>query len=245
MAACLGASRAAPKRPQTCSRPACNYPEGPWPEPLSKAVVLPVFGTQQESLSGIAVLGVGPRRVLDDAYRTFFDLIASHIGTAISAARAYEAEQKRAEALVEEALRRLQGEEALRQSEERFRGYLETRADRDGDHFTTPKAGLRSTTRCGDLGYERSELLQMTWAELTHPDDLAADVVKFNQVMAGEIDGYSMDKRCIRKDGQVIDAIISVKCVRRVDGSVDYFVGLLQDVTARKRAEERLLRSNE
>ena len=85
----------------------------------------------------------------------------------------------------------------------------------------------------------------MTWAELTHPDDLAADVSNFNRVMAGEIDGYSLDKRWIRKDGKVIYATISVKCLRRADGSVDYFVALLQDITARKRAEEALVQAAE
>ena len=85
--------------------------------------------------------------------------------------------------------------------------------------------------------------MQTTWAALTHPDDLADDVRHFNRVMAGEIDGYSIDKRWIRKDGQIIDATISVKCLRDVDGSVDYFVALLQDVTAHKRAEEALERA--
>ena len=91
---------------------------------------------------------------------------------------------------------------------------------------------------CEILGYDRTELLAKTWAELTYPDDLAADVANFERVMAGECDGYSLNKRWIRKDGQVIDSTISVKCVRRDDGAVDYFVALLQDITARKQAEE-------
>ena len=92
---------------------------------------------------------------------------------------------------------------------------------------------------CRILGYERHELLQMTWAEITHPDDLATDIALFNRVVAGEMDSYSIDKRWIRKDGQIIDSDISVKCVRRADNSVDYFVALLQDVTERKRADEK------
>jgi PAS domain S-box-containing protein len=79
-----------------------RLPGGPWPEPASKAVVLPIFAAEGENLSGLTVLGVSPRRVLDDAYRTFFGLIADHIGAAVSDAKAYEAEQKRAEALAEE-----------------------------------------------------------------------------------------------------------------------------------------------
>src|ERR1700693_769374 len=80
---------------------------------------------------------------------------------------------------------------------------------------------------CAILGYERTELLTRTWAELTYPDDLAADLANFERVMAGECDGYSLNKRWIRKDGQVIDSTISVKCVRRQDGAVDFFVRLL------------------
>ena len=95
------------------------------------------------------------------------------------------------------------------------------------------------------VAYERSELPQLTWAELIYPGDLASDVEKFNLVIAGEIDGYSMDKRWIRKDGKVIDATVSVKCLRLPDGSVDYFVAVLQYVTERKRAEEALRASEE
>jgi PAS domain S-box-containing protein len=93
------------------------------------------------------------------------------------------------------------------------------------------------------LGYERSELLQKTWAEMTYPDDLAADIAQFNRVMAGQIEGYSLEKRWIRKDGRVIDSIMAAKCQRRADGSVEYIVGLVLDTTERKRAEEQLSES--
>lgn len=136
-------------------------------------------------------------------------------------------------------------EEALRRSEERFRSYFELGLI--GMAITSPTKGILEVNDkiCEILGYDRNELVKQTWAELTHPDDLAADVAHFNRVTAGEIDGYSMDKRFIRKDGQVIDSTISVKCVRRPDGSVDHFVALLQDITERKRAEETLRESEE
>ncbi len=74
-------------------------PGGPWPDPADKALVLPI--PAHESLAGLLVVGVGPRRPLDDAYRAFFNLVAGHIGTRIAEARAYEAERRRAEALAE------------------------------------------------------------------------------------------------------------------------------------------------
>ncbi|HEV3444201.1 MAG TPA: PAS domain S-box protein [Gemmataceae bacterium] len=136
-------------------------------------------------------------------------------------------------------------EEALRQSDERFRRYFELGLI--GMAITSPAKGCLEVNEeiCGILGYTRDELLQKTWPEMTHPDDLAADVAEFNRVMSGEIDGYRMDKRWLRKDGRVIDTIIAVKGVRGTNGAVDYLVTLLQDITERKQAEEQLRRSEE
>lgn len=134
-------------------------------------------------------------------------------------------------------------EEALRASEERFRSYFEQGLI--GMAMTSSTKGILEVNDelCRILGYSRSELLQKTWAEMTHPGDLAADVAQFNRIMAGEIDAYTTDKRWIRKDGRTIDTIMTAKCVRRADGSVDYFVGLVLDITERKRAEEALRQS--
>ncbi len=144
------------------------------------------------------------------------------------------------EDLRRQIVERKQAEQARHESEERFRSYFELGLI--GMAITSPTKGLVEVNdeMCRILGYERNELLRMSWTEVTHPDDLAADVANFDHVVAGEIDGYSMDKRFIRKDGRVIAATISGRCVRRADGSVDYFVALLQDITERKQAEEAL-----
>jgi PAS domain S-box-containing protein len=140
---------------------------------------------------------------------------------------------------------RQRAEEALRRSEERFRRYFELGLI--GMAITSPTKGCLEVNdeMCRILGYTRDEQLQKTWAEMTHPDDLAADVAQFDRVMAGECDGYVMDKRFIRKDGRVIHATISVKCLRGEDGSVDSSLALAQDVTERKEAEERMRESQE
>jgi PAS domain S-box-containing protein len=142
--------------------------------------------------------------------------------------------------LAAELIERQRAEEALGASEERFRRYFELGLI--GMAMTSPTKGILEVNDelCVMLGYERSELLKKTWAEMTYQDDLAADVTQLDRVTAGEIDGYTLDKRWIRKDGRVIDTIMSAKCLRRADGSVGYFVGLVQDITERKRSEEAL-----
>jgi PAS domain S-box-containing protein len=111
-----------------------------------------------------------------------------------------------------------------------------------GMSIASPTRGIIEANNelCKIVGYERSELLRMTWADLTHPDDLSASLARFEALLAGESDGYSIDKRLIHKDGHVIDVMVSVKCVRRPDGSVHRFLALLQDVTERTRRENEL-----
>jgi PAS domain S-box-containing protein len=141
-----------------------------------------------------------------------------------------------------ELIERRQAEEKLRSSEERFRNYFNLGLI--GGALTSPDKGILEVNDelCRILGYERGELLKKGWAEMTHPDDLAADVAQFERVLAGEIDGYALDKRWIRKDGALVDSIMAARAVRCADGNVDYLVGLVQDITARKRAEESLQR---
>src|SRR5689334_23607003 len=145
--------------------------------------------------------------------------------------------------LAAEFIERQRASDALNASEDRFRRYFELGLI--GMAITSPAKRFLEVNDelCRILGYEREELLQRSWAELTHPDDLADDVEQFNRLITGEIDGYTLDKRWIRKDCQIINSIVSAKSVRRTNGSVDYIVKLVQDITERKRAEEKSQRN--
>ncbi len=76
-------------------------PGGAWPEPSERALVLPLAKPGQAQLAGFVVVGVSPRRPLNDAYRGFFDLLAVQVAAAVASARAYEEERRRAETLAE------------------------------------------------------------------------------------------------------------------------------------------------
>ncbi|MFA6291679.1 MAG: PAS domain S-box protein [Victivallales bacterium] len=138
---------------------------------------------------------------------------------------------------------RKRAEDALKSSEARFRSYFELPLI--GISITSPSKGWIETNDrlCAMLGYSRQELVKLTWVELTYPEDLAADVKQFDKMMAGEIDSYSMEKRFIRKDGEVIWTSMSVGCIRKPDRAIDYFLAVLEDITERKFLEERLRQS--
>lgn len=127
---------------------------------------------------------------------------------------------------------------ALLETTARLRRFFETPLI--GTCITSPAKGwLEVNDKLVEmLGFSREELRSLTWADLTHPEDLPLDLARFGEVLSGSRDGYSMEKRFVRKDGSVFPAEMSVSCVRKPDGSVDYVVALLRDITARIRAEE-------
>ena len=92
------------------------------------------------------------------------------------------------------------------------------------------------------LGRSSDELLTSDFAALTHPDDLAADLVEFNRLLDGEGESYRLEKRYLRPGGEVVWAQLSVSLVRAPDGAADYFVSQIQDVSEERRLREHLHR---
>jgi diguanylate cyclase (GGDEF)-like protein/PAS domain S-box-containing protein len=88
------------------------------------------------------------------------------------------------------------------------------------------------------IGYSAAELKDMTFQEITHPDDLDADLVQVDELLSGELDTYEMEKRYFTKDGHLIWVLLAVAMVREDDGTPRHFISQIQDISARKRLEE-------
>ena len=93
---------------------------------------------------------------------------------------------------------------------------------------------------CDIFGLKRDELLQRRFQELTYPDDLAPDLSSLGRLLAGEITTYSMEKRYIRNDGQIIWADLSVSLVRDEARRPSYCISVVVDITERKLGQEAL-----
>lgn len=92
---------------------------------------------------------------------------------------------------------------------------------------------------CSIVGYTESELLSKTFQDITHPDDLAADLALVQRMLAREIDTYSLEKRYIRKGGGMVWINLTVALVWTKAGAADYFISVIEDISLRKRAEQR------
>lgn len=96
------------------------------------------------------------------------------------------------------------------------------------------------------LNYSEAELLQMTFAEFTHPDDVDADLEQFGHLLKREIPHYRLEKRYIRRDGRTIWGDLSVSlAVDPLSGEATAAIAVIQDITARKDAEIALEQSNQ
>src|SRR3954452_22993300 len=138
-----------------------------------------------------------------------------------------------------------QTEQALRESEERFRGTFENAAIGIGHRHLDGRFLRVNQKFCTILGYSRDELLQLTGPGITHPDDLAAGVDQAEALLRGELPGFTLEKRYVRRDGSPVWVDLSVSLQRDGAGKPDYFIGIVQDISTRKRLEEEVRRAKE
>ncbi|MEI7554894.1 PAS domain S-box protein [Candidatus Chlorohelix sp.] len=147
--------------------------------------------------------------------------------------------------VIEDITTHKEAEKALRESEERFKiifeqaavGIILIQLDK---HFAAANPRL-----CEMLGYTAEELSKMRTIDYTYPEDLPVERQLGEQMLAGEIPHFTYQKRYVRKDGSLLWANLSVSTTRNPDGKPKLIIGIVEDITALKQAQEELNRQQE
>ncbi|MBM3157354.1 MAG: PAS domain S-box protein, partial [Chloroflexi bacterium] len=136
---------------------------------------------------------------------------------------------------------RRKAEEARRESEARFRTVFEGTGmamaliDKKGIPLGINPAFSRM------FGYSFEEFCSINNLKYLHPDDAMADAGLYMEMLKGKRDHYTIDKRYIRKNGEVLWGRQNLSAVRDVEGKPEYFIAMIEDITERKRMEEEII----
>ncbi|MFZ4584444.1 MAG: sensor domain-containing protein [Acidimicrobiia bacterium] len=187
---------------------------------------------------GLAVGPIETERTRHDGSTVWVEILASPLwgprGTVVGMVSVHRDMTKRHEA-----------ERALAEIEARFRGAMQSAAvgmcicDRGGQ-FLQANAAL-----CRFFGRSERDLLQCTWMQLTHPNDVALDAVLAAKVLDGSLDHYRLRKRFVRANGEVVWGDLAVAGVPTPLGNITQVVAQVVDVTAEVEAGERLAAAHE
>jgi len=214
-----------------------DLPGGPYPERAHTVVVVPLARPGALHPYAVLVAGVSPRRAFDDLYRGFYELAAEHIVSGISNARSYQEERDRAK-----QQERQQAAAALAASEERFRAIVSQATTAVIQANLDCTYTLANDRYCQMVGYTQEELLQMNIQQLTHPDDRARHRQQIDALLAGG-PSFSIEKRCLRRDGQAVWVSSNMTALRGLDGGVESLVAVMLDIDDKKQAESALQQS--
>jgi PAS domain S-box-containing protein/diguanylate cyclase (GGDEF)-like protein len=145
--------------------------------------------------------------------------------------------------VAEDITERKRTDEALRESEESFSGAFEFAPI--GMALVSPDGRWLKVNRalCDLVGYSEAELLTRTFQQVTHPEDLDADLENVRRLIAGEIHTYQMEKRYVHARGQFVSVLLNVSLVCDGQAQPLYFIAQIQDITERKQAAKDLLES--
>jgi PAS domain S-box-containing protein len=200
------------------------------PKPLKSTI-------RREDIRAVAFIPLVSGQKLIGKFMTYYD--APHVfaddelnlATTIATQLAQAIEHKR-------------DEEALRESEARLRATVEQATAGVARCDTNGGIVFANRTLCKMLGYTESELIGKTLADVTYRDDVKKTVRLF-QRMIQQGKPYELEKRYVRKDGSILWADVSASAVREPNGKAQSTVVVIVDITARKKVEEALQRSNE
>lgn len=135
---------------------------------------------------------------------------------------------------------RKQREDALRESEDRFRSMFDAAAigmalvNIDGQFIKVNQA------LCRMVGYSADELLEKSFQNITHPDDLEIDLAFVRQLLEGSLLSYQIEKRYFHKDGRIIWVFLTGSVVHDIQNRIKYFIAQIIDITERKSLQKKL-----
>ncbi len=162
------------------------------------------------------------------------------------AAFAGDGEQRRAVQFIganREVTEEKRAAQALRESEERFR-LLFQQAAVGIKRLDLQERLLEVNDKvCEILGYSREELLPLSLKDYTHPEDLPRERAQIARLLAREIPSYSVEKRCLRKDGRVIWVRVTSSLPSGSDRPTEWWISVVEDITHDKQAEQALKRT--
>lgn len=131
-------------------------------------------------------------------------------------------------------------EEALAESEQRFRGLLDAAAIGFALVQLDGRFSVVNRSLCEMLGYAEAELLELDLRQITHPDDIDTDAALVERLSTGGLDRFQLEKRYVSKSGQTVWAVLAMSLVRDTNGEPSYAVAQITEITARKQAEQEL-----
>ncbi|HBZ05864.1 MAG TPA: sensor domain-containing diguanylate cyclase, partial [Massilia sp.] len=184
-----------------------------------------------------AGLPIGTLCALDDHARV---LTADELCVMIDLAEMVQKEVQYREHLALAGRHLRHAEEVRGASEAAFRSIFDLASI--GMALVAPDGGWINVNRamCEIVGYTEDELRQLTFQDITHPDDLDSDLELAACLRTGARERYQLDKRYVRKDGSVVWANLNVSCKRDAAGEVAYFVVMVKDIQAQKEAQAAL-----
>ncbi len=134
-------------------------------------------------------------------------------------------------------------EEALRTSEERFRSAFDSSGIGMGLNALDGRWLQVNTSLCNIVGYTAEELCQRSFMEITYPDDLALDLSRMDDLLAGRVAHFTLEKRYVRRDGRPVWVNLTVALVRNADARPLYTVAQVENIDLRKTLERELRES--
>ncbi|MFN2275844.1 MAG: 7TM-DISM domain-containing protein, partial [Anaerolineales bacterium] len=193
------------------------------PYPLDELPMIKAIQDKQRATADDIELHVGSRRIVLESWAMpLLDMNAEVTGSIVAFLDISD---------------RLEKEELLRESEERFRATFEQAAVGIA-HVAPDGRFLRVNNKmCQIVGYSNNDFIGLTFQEITHPEDLQADIEAAEKLLSGEIEIYSTEKRYLHKSGYTVWVSLTASLLRHPSGEPNYFISVIDDITLRKLVE--------